>query len=95
MILFENYRGFDISDRVEAVQVTPDNIQILCELTGGRILEEPDNGIPVALQMPDLWNMDADRQVAVKLWDFLVKGAGDSYLYYPNESFKKTFAKAV
>lgn len=94
MILFETYRGFDISDKIEAVQVTPENIQVLAEVTGGMILEEP-NGIPVALQMPALFDSDANRQVAVKLWDYLVKAIGDSYNYWPVEKFKHAFAKDV
>ena len=94
MILFENYRGFDISDRIEAVQVTPDNIQILSEITGGSILEE-SSGIPVALQMPKLFDPNANPHTAVKLWDFLVKTVGDNYSCWSNESFKKTFARNV
>lgn len=94
MVLFEEYRGFDISDKVQAVQVTPDNIHVLAEITGGDVREEP-NGIPVALQMPGLSDADSNQQVAVKLWDFLVKGSGDDYKYWPNEKFKHAFARNI
>lgn len=91
MILFENYRGFDVWDKIEAAQVTPDNIQVLAEITGGKVLEEP-NGIPVALQMPNLFDIDMNSKTAVKLWDFIVKAPG-AYSLWINEQFKHTFAK--
>jgi len=87
MTLFEEFRGYDISDRIQAAQVTRENAQILAEAVEGQL-----NWIESDIQKSPIIVFDGSL-TAARIGDYIVKMATGKHEVISKADFEKTFAR--
>lgn len=87
MTLFEEFRGFDISDRIQAAKVTRENAQILADVVEGQL-----NWIESDIQKSPIIVL-GEGLTAAGVGDYIVKMSTGKHEVVSKTEFEKTFAR--
>lgn len=93
MIVFEDYRGYDISDKIKAVKLTEKGVDELFV-----VLQEAGYQPTYRMLLDDpaviVWGSEGHKRTAAA-GDYLIRDTTDGYMAMSSATFEKNFAKDV
>lgn len=93
-VVFEDYRGFDISDKIQAMKLDEENIKTLFS-TLAKELPKSTVELQDILGAPKLtWNIGRVHYGA-RPGDYIIKDPADGYLPIAGHVFEKNFARDI